>query len=114
MCRLLGVVCAEPISIEKAVGAHVLKDFVALTQVHGDGWGGIAAAGEGGPRVHVSAQSAVRDQAFPRVYAGLALDRQHRASALGDKRSGGTAGEFAPPLRGRRSGDGAQRFDQAG
>lgn len=63
MCRLLGVVCAEPISIEKAVGAHVLKDFVALTQVHGDGWG-IAADGEGEPRVHVSAQSAVRDQAF--------------------------------------------------
>ena len=39
MCRLLGVVSATPISVAQAVGEHVLKDFVALTKIHGDGWG---------------------------------------------------------------------------
>ena len=32
MCRLLGVVSATPISVSRAVGEDVLKDFVALTQ----------------------------------------------------------------------------------
>ena len=39
MCRLLGVVSATPISVSRAVGEAVLKDFVALTKIHGDGWG---------------------------------------------------------------------------
>ena len=39
MCRLLGVVSATPISRRCAVGDAVLKDFVALTKIHGDGWG---------------------------------------------------------------------------
>lgn len=64
MCRLLGVISAEPISVEDAVGAHVLKDFVALTKVHGDGWGIAAADGDAEPLVHVSAASAVDDPAF--------------------------------------------------
>src|ERR1700712_5694253 len=80
MCRLLGVVSSAPISVADAVGDGVLKDFVALTKVHGDGWGvgvidtgfidtgfidtafmdGAAAA----PHVHVSAGSALDDPDF--------------------------------------------------
>lgn len=65
MCRLLGVVSCAPISVADAVGAHVLKDFVALTKIHGDGWG-IATVGQAGqePRVEVSAGSALDDPAF--------------------------------------------------
>jgi predicted glutamine amidotransferase len=65
MCRLLGVVSAEPIAVSDAVGAHVLKDFVALTKIHGDGWGiaTVATAGQE-PRVEVSAGSALDDPAF--------------------------------------------------
>lgn len=71
MCRLLGVVSAAPISIATAVGDGVLKDFVALTKVHGDGWGVAVvdhdSADEGGrniPHVTVSAGSALDDPAF--------------------------------------------------
>jgi predicted glutamine amidotransferase len=65
MCRLLGVVSASPISIADAVGDGVLKDFVALTKVHGDGWGvaGVDHIGDA-PRVVVSAGSALDDEEF--------------------------------------------------
>jgi predicted glutamine amidotransferase len=65
MCRLLGVVSTAPIAVSDAVGAYVLKDFVALTKIHGDGWG-IAHVGQAGqdPRVEVSAGSALEDPAF--------------------------------------------------
>jgi predicted glutamine amidotransferase len=65
MCRLLGVVSAAPISVVDAVGDAVLKDFVALTKVHGDGWG-VAEADRVGdtPRVRVSAGSALDDDEF--------------------------------------------------
>lgn len=65
MCRLLGVVSAAPISIGDAVGDGVLKDFVALTKVHGDGWGvaGVDHVGEP-PHVLVSAGSALEDDEF--------------------------------------------------
>ncbi|MGV0744004.1 class II glutamine amidotransferase [Mycolicibacterium sp. XJ870] len=65
MCRLLGVVSTTPIAVADAVGAHVLKDFVALTRVHGDGWG-IARVDEPDqpPQVEVSAGSALDDPAF--------------------------------------------------
>jgi predicted glutamine amidotransferase len=65
MCRLLGVVSTTPIAVCDAVGAHVLKDFVALTKIHGDGWG-IAHVGRAGqdPRVDVSAGTALDDPAF--------------------------------------------------
>ncbi|WP_422742934.1 class II glutamine amidotransferase [Mycobacterium sp. WMMD1722] len=65
MCRLLGVVSAVPVSVSDAVGAPTLKDFVALTKIHGDGWG-IADVGEVGrpPRIEVSAGSALDDAAF--------------------------------------------------
>jgi predicted glutamine amidotransferase len=65
MCRLLGVVSAGPISVADAVGDDVLKDFVALTQIHGDGWG-VAAVDHVGapPHVAVSAGSALHDDEF--------------------------------------------------
>jgi predicted glutamine amidotransferase len=68
MCRLLGVVSATPITVADAVGDSVLKDFVALTKVHGDGWG-IAAVDERGddPHATVSAGSALDDPAFTAV-----------------------------------------------
>jgi predicted glutamine amidotransferase len=65
MCRLLGVVSTTPSSVADAVGDDVLKDFVALTKVHGDGWG-VATVGRFGeqPQAHVSAGSALEDPAF--------------------------------------------------
>jgi predicted glutamine amidotransferase len=65
MCRLLGVVSAAPVSVGDAVGDGVLKDFVALTKVHGDGWG-VAAIDEVGdsPQVQVSAGTALDDPLF--------------------------------------------------
>lgn len=73
MCRLLGVVSTTPIAAADAVGAHVLKDFVALTRVHGDGWG-IARIDEPGevPQVEVSAGSALDDPAFAAAVQGAA------------------------------------------
>jgi len=68
MCRLLGVVSTAPISIASAVGDGVLKDFVALTKVHGDGWGvaGVDHVGDV-PQVTVSAGSALDDPDFTAV-----------------------------------------------
>ncbi|AFM14865.1 putative glutamine amidotransferase [Mycolicibacterium chubuense NBB4] len=65
MCRLLGVVSAEPISPADAVGDAVLADFLALTKIHGDGWGvaSVAAADEP-PRIEVSAGNAIEDARF--------------------------------------------------
>jgi predicted glutamine amidotransferase len=58
-------VSAAPISIGDAVGDDVLKDFVALTKVHGDGWGvaGVDHVGET-PHVLVSAGTALEDDEF--------------------------------------------------
>jgi predicted glutamine amidotransferase len=71
MCRLLGVVSANPTSIADAVGDAVLKDFVALTKVHGDGWG-VAAADHAGdpPHVQVSAGTALDDREFIAATSG--------------------------------------------
>jgi predicted glutamine amidotransferase len=68
MCRLLGVVSTTPITVADAVGDKLLKDFVALTKVHGDGWG-VAAIGERGqdPHARVSAGSALEDPDFTAV-----------------------------------------------
>jgi predicted glutamine amidotransferase len=65
MCRLLGVVSAVPVSVSDAVGAPTLKDFVALTKIHGDGWGVADVTSPGrAPQVEVSAGSALDDPAF--------------------------------------------------
>jgi predicted glutamine amidotransferase len=68
----LGVVSAVPISVADAVGNGVLKDFVALTKIHGDGWG-LAHVDQDGqdPRVEVSAGSALDDPAFTAATADL-------------------------------------------
>src|ERR1700754_40695 len=65
MCRLLGVVATAPIAVADAVDARVLKDFIALTKIHGDGWG-VAHVGHTGqdPEVEGSAGSALDDPAF--------------------------------------------------
>ncbi len=65
MCRLLGVVSATPISVSQGAGEQVLEDFVALTKIHGDGWG-IARVRLPGhdPEVAVSAGSAADDPQF--------------------------------------------------
>ncbi|WP_123027434.1 class II glutamine amidotransferase [Mycolicibacterium stellerae] len=74
MCRLLGVVSATPISVAQAVGERVLNDFVALTKIHGDGWG-IA-------RVRLPGHDPTIE-----VSAGSALDDPHFVSATHDRRS---------------------------
>src|SRR5689334_469322 len=65
MCRLLGVASLAPVSIADAVGEAVLTDFVALTKIHGDGWGvaGVEHPGDV-PDVTVSAGSALDDPDF--------------------------------------------------
>lgn len=72
MCRLLGVVSTTPISVAEAVGDGVLTDFVALTKVHGDGWG-VASVDHVGdtPHVTVSAGSAAHDREFTAVTRDL-------------------------------------------
>jgi predicted glutamine amidotransferase len=65
MCRLLGVASATPTSVARAVGEQVLKDFVALTKIHGDGWGTARIRLPGhDPRTEVSAGSALEDPHF--------------------------------------------------
>lgn len=77
MCRLLGVVSATPISVSGAVGEQVLADFVALTKIHGDGWGVARVRLPGhDPKVEVS--------------AGTAADDPHFATATHDLRSAAT------------------------
>ncbi len=39
MCRLLGYVAEHPASVTDLLGPAYAADFVALTRVHGDGWG---------------------------------------------------------------------------
>ena len=74
MCRLLGVVSSTPISVARAVGQDVLKDFVALTKIHGDGWGVSRVRLPGhDPKIEVS--------------AGSACDDPHFAAATHDQRS---------------------------
>lgn len=77
MCRLLGVVSSAPVSIADAVGEGVLKDFVALTKVHGDGWG-------------VGAVEHVGDPPAVTVSAGTALDDPLFTSATHDGRCAAT------------------------
>jgi predicted glutamine amidotransferase len=79
MCRLLGVVAAAPVSVADAVGAATVKDFVALTKIHGDGWGiaDVQAAGRP-PEVEVSADSALDDPGF----AAATEDRRAAASIV--------------------------------
>ena len=49
MCRLLGVVSRDPISLDRAV-AEEIEPFTAQSEVHKDGWGVAWFAGEDGAR----------------------------------------------------------------
>jgi predicted glutamine amidotransferase len=65
VCRLLGVVSATPISVTDAVGENVLADFLALTEIHRDGWGVASVADPAAaPDVEVSADNATGDARF--------------------------------------------------
>ncbi|MBI3213243.1 MAG: class II glutamine amidotransferase [Mycobacterium sp.] len=65
MCRLLGVITTSPSSVVDAVGSALLDDFLALTAVHGDGWGIATVEQAGAPaRAVVSADSALADPGF--------------------------------------------------
>ncbi|MEU0494169.1 class II glutamine amidotransferase [Mycobacterium sp. NPDC006124] len=79
MCRLLGVASLAPVSIAGAVGDAVLNDFVALTKIHGDGWGvaGVDHLGDA-PWVTVSAGTALGDPDF----AAATHDRRPTASLV--------------------------------
>ncbi|WP_232100471.1 class II glutamine amidotransferase [Mycolicibacterium litorale] len=58
-------------SVSEAVGAPTLKDFLALTKIHGDGWGIAAVEAPGQPpAVEVSAGSAFDDPAFDAATTG--------------------------------------------
>jgi predicted glutamine amidotransferase len=78
MCRLLGVASVVPTSVADTVGDAVLADFLALTKIHGDGWG-VASVNEPGdrPRVEVSPDSAISDPRF-----GTAVKESARASVV--------------------------------
>ncbi|RZT15878.1 putative glutamine amidotransferase [Mycobacterium sp. BK558] len=65
MCRLLGVASVLPTSVADTVGDTVLTDFLALTKIHGDGWGVASVLdADDVPRVEVSADSALEDPRF--------------------------------------------------
>lgn len=65
MCRLLGVVSAAPLSVTDAVGENVLADFLALTEIHRDGWGAASVSDPvAEPDVEVSADNATGDARF--------------------------------------------------
>jgi predicted glutamine amidotransferase len=80
MCRLLGVVSSSPISVVDAVGSEVLDDFLALTKVHGDGWGAAFLDRTAGaePEACVSAGSALHDTEF----ADATAERRSAASMV--------------------------------
>ena len=63
MCRLLGYVHDEPVSVEELLGPEGLTDFTALTKVHGDGWG-MAWRADGRTRTLTSPESAARDATY--------------------------------------------------
>ena len=63
MCRLLGYVRDQPVSVEELLGPDGLADFTALTKVHGDGWG-MAWRADGGTHTLRSPDSAARDDTY--------------------------------------------------
>lgn len=63
MCRLLGYVHDEPVSVEELLGPDGLDDFTALTRVHGDGWG-MAWRADGRTHVLTSPVSADLDATY--------------------------------------------------
>ncbi|PVG82130.1 class II glutamine amidotransferase [Nocardioides gansuensis] len=79
MCRLLGYVARQPLSVIDVLGEDDFEAFTALTAVHGDGWG----MAWRDPTDHTlrsvtSAVSALRDPA----YARLTQERLGRAGMV--------------------------------
>lgn len=75
MCRLLGYVAREPVSIADLLGPDELRAFTELTAVHADGWGMAWRDQEDHTlRSVTSAASALRDPRYARM-AGQRLGR---------------------------------------
>lgn len=75
MCRLLGYVAREPLSVVDVLGQQDFDAFTALTAVHGDGWGMAWRDPDShAVRSVTSASSAVEDPAYARL-AGQRLGR---------------------------------------
>ncbi len=65
MCRLLGFAATRPMTVDDAVGATELAEFVELARVHCDGWGTASVNDPGAtPRVVTSQLSAQLDPEF--------------------------------------------------
>lgn len=70
MCRLFAFVAPGPSAVDRELGAHGIDSFIALAQVHGDGWGWAAVPEVGdAPAVHKSVTSAATDPDFGRTLA---------------------------------------------
>lgn len=68
MCRLLGYVSREPMSVVEVLGEEEFESFTALTAVHGDGWGmAWQDPGDRTIRCTTSAASAMDDPDYPRL-----------------------------------------------
>lgn len=69
MCRLLGYVADRPTSVREVLGEEGLRDFTALTAVHGDGWGMAWRDDDGRVRTTTSSRSAVLDEEYDDLVA---------------------------------------------
>jgi predicted glutamine amidotransferase len=78
VCRLLGYVADEPVSVVDVLGDEGFERFTALTAVHGDGWGMAWQAEDRSIRSVTVPGSASADPA----YEGLAQRRLGRAGLL--------------------------------
>lgn len=78
MCRLLGYVADQPVSVVDVLGEDGFERFTALTAVHGDGWGMAWQAEDGSVRSVAVPGSASADPA----YEGLARKQLGRAGLV--------------------------------
>ena len=77
MCRLLGWVARQPVSLADALGRAELERFVALSRRHADGWGLARRSqpgADGPPLVQRSTTCAAKDPAFARLTTTAAAD----------------------------------------
>lgn len=70
MCRLFAFVAPHASAVDRELGARGIDSFIALAQVHGDGWGwaGVPEVGDA-PSVQKSVTSAATDPRFGRALA---------------------------------------------
>lgn len=68
MCRLLGYVARQPVSVVNVLGEEDFEVFTSLTAVHGDGWGmAWQDPQDGALRTTTSATSAVLDPTYDQL-----------------------------------------------